>query len=830
MATPDLLKGIWVDMGTIIRKKKPADPAQTTTAVPPVAAPTPAQNTDGVNRAAIDQINAASKATAPTEWVYNPVPMPGTIPAPTVATAKNPVVKKTPPAKWAQTQTDLWYEPADYSSVDGLDKAWLQDFIDYYNIKQSGWYQLTENDKRQLMRAQRRYGDMAVSTPSTALTDEQARLQKEKDAYKVTLDARANDVISAKQAELESSYAQQKDQLRQAWEREREAAQSVLSFSGFGRSTYSAQQQADIQSRTEANMRILDDRKALELEKFKAEQAGANEKLLAAYDTQINNLWAAQAKYLADTALKIDEYNQKASATYQEKVSDLLAVASMNMDVNDLSESEINKSKVYGELLIDENGNLNGELLKTLPQRIRAASLAEAAKLKGAIPKDPKTVTDGAWNVLQYNPQTGKYDIPVGSKKPGDSKTVEIDDGQGGKITMQFNPTTGKYDIPVTAGYTVDGGDSAELYKILRAWAVNGQKFFAGPYATGDMTGDRFKNDYYVPAQAQGLENYMKWWQEKGSQISYDMVMNSANKFGVDPIAIAATMAFDSSMGTKGKGARNNNPGNVGQFDSLDAKGITVKWYATLQEGVDAVAQNLRKRLDAYTAKYPQGMPGEKKLSATTDAAWNGKTLDGYSAKEKDRILKELANAGKFDEGLGNQSFITAAPKERSEISTLMEWYAQWKEAKAIIDKLDEEWSLAGYIWPLDNRWVWAVWAVSPIPIREDLSKLRNILGKTLTKYMKQISGAAISESEAKRLAEQIPNTAMNESTFMAAVDTYNDEIERTMADLFYRYWFAWEEKARQSIYGVQSKQNQQQGTPEIDRSGDLTKIFANYQ
>ena len=57
---------------------------------------------------------------------------------------------------------------------------------------------------------------MAVSTPSTALTDEQARLQKEKDAYKVTLDARANDVISAKQAELESSYAQQKDQLRQA--------------------------------------------------------------------------------------------------------------------------------------------------------------------------------------------------------------------------------------------------------------------------------------------------------------------------------------------------------------------------------------------------------------------------------------------------------------------------------------------------------------------------------------------------------------------------------------------------------------------------------------
>ena len=49
---------------------------------------------------------------------------------------------------------------------------------------------------------------------------------------------------------------------------------------------------------------------------------------------------------------------------------------------------------------------------------------------------------------------------------------------------------------------------------------------------------------------------------------------------------------------------------------------------------------------------------------------------------------------------------------------------------------------------------------------------------------MKQISGAAISESEAKRLAEQIPNTKMNESTFMAAVDTYNDEQRKKVIEL----------------------------------------------
>ena len=87
------------------------------------------------------------------------------------------------------------------------------------------------------MRAQRRYADMSVTSPSTAITDEQARLTKERDDYRTKLDARSSDVIAAKQAELESSYAQQKSELRQAGEREREAAQSVLSFSRFGRST-----------------------------------------------------------------------------------------------------------------------------------------------------------------------------------------------------------------------------------------------------------------------------------------------------------------------------------------------------------------------------------------------------------------------------------------------------------------------------------------------------------------------------------------------------------------------------------------------------------------
>lgn len=117
-----------------------------------------------------------------------------------------------------------------------------------------------------------------------------------------------------------------------------------------------------------------------------------------------------------------------------------------------------------------------------------------------------------------------------------------------------------------------------------------------GVYATGDMSGERHAQ-FYREAEQMGLEAYINKF--TGTQITADMVNQSAQQFGVDPLMIAATMGMDSSMGTKGKGARNNNPGNVGQFDSLDAQGITVKGYATLQEGIDAVSINLAKRQKA---------------------------------------------------------------------------------------------------------------------------------------------------------------------------------------------------------------------------------------
>jgi len=77
------------------------------------------------------------------------------------------------------------------------------------------------------------------------------------------------------------------------------------------------------------------------------------------------------------------------------------------------------------------------------------------------------------------------------------------------------------------------------------------------------------------------------------SRITGSMIASAANSYGVDPKMVYAMMLQDSSLGTAGMGARNNNPGNIGQYDNLNRP---VAGYRTLQDGVNAVAKWLSKK------------------------------------------------------------------------------------------------------------------------------------------------------------------------------------------------------------------------------------------
>ena len=160
----------------------------------------------------------------------------------------------------------------------------------------------------------------------------------------------------------------------------------------------------------------------------------------------------------------------------------------------------------------------------------------------------------------------------------------------------------------------------AELMKVLASGKLNGNKFF-GVYATADMDGTDRAN-IYNKAENMGLEAFVN--QYKGTKITPEMINIAAQKTGMDPLMIATVMAADSSMGTKWLGARNNNPWNVGQFDSLGTQWVA--GYKTLQDGVNAVAENLQKRVNALIPKLPKSNQTGGQTTAPKEVSANAKS------------------------------------------------------------------------------------------------------------------------------------------------------------------------------------------------------------
>lgn len=104
-----------------------------------------------------------------------------------------------------------------------------------------------------------------------------------------------------------------------------------------------------------------------------------------------------------------------------------------------------------------------------------------------------------------------------------------------------------------------------------------------------------------------------------GSPVTAEMVSKASEKYGVPWEMLVAMMQQDSSLGTKGYGARTMNPGNVGTTDERAAAGKPNS-FGSWQEGVDAVASWLSKhrapekpkQSDKFTEQFYSTPEGQK--------------------------------------------------------------------------------------------------------------------------------------------------------------------------------------------------------------------------
>jgi len=160
------------------------------------------------------------------------------------------------------------------------------------------------------------------------------------------------------------------------------------------------------------------------------------------------------------------------------------------------------------------------------------------------------------------------------------------------------------------------------------------------------------------------------------SPVTSDMIRNTSEKFGVPWEMLVAMMQQDSSLGTKGKGARTFNPGNVGNDDA----GNIVN-YGDWQTGVDAVGAWLNNHratveltpelklkaanLSVKLFKSRRGLEPEN-LKLVTDRLKQGLTID--EIEDELRLSSEsLAFTGPIRDASESIGF-TMTPEKRENL------------------------------------------------------------------------------------------------------------------------------------------------------------------
>lgn len=212
---------------------------------------------------------------------------------------------------------------------------------------------------------------------------------------------------------MEAQYANQRGELLESGNRQKDAAQGVLSFSGFGRSTAAADQMVQIQKDTDNAINALNSAKEAEIARKRAELAGADGEQLQAIDAQITQYRAAATEWQIDAIKQTQEANQKAGASYMDAITNLYTAA----QGSGIELGDAGNIQEMATLARNADGTINEEFVASLPEDIQAIIRSAAMTSKGGGTEAADTISIGSGKserVYQRNAETGRYDIPVG--------------------------------------------------------------------------------------------------------------------------------------------------------------------------------------------------------------------------------------------------------------------------------------------------------------------------------------------------------------------------------------------------------------------------------
>jgi len=219
-------------------------------------------------------------------------------------------------------------------------------------------------------------------------------------------------LIAQKQRELDTLLGREEVQLRQSGNREQDAAGTRLSFSGFGRSTFAADQAGQIQKRVEQSVEAVRRANDLELSLFKRQLEGADAESLQADRDAINNLKSQARQFELDSAKEVARLNAENSLNFEESFSNMLQTLtpeSQKKFDKDASAALGFASDEFGNALFtDENG-------EPIP-----------------LPKDEEGIKWGRYEDRFGNTVFFDESDPTNTMRPNRAKTFEQPDGSVG--------------------------------------------------------------------------------------------------------------------------------------------------------------------------------------------------------------------------------------------------------------------------------------------------------------------------------------------------------------------------------------------------------------
>lgn len=256
---------------------------------------------------------------------------------PTGATADNPVVDMSPSASSSGELSGTDQEK--YTSI---------------AIKLSNGESLTDEETQFLISQQ-----FASSNTAPDVSGVQAEITKQLGETQAQFEARAAEQKTARETLLAEQKALSDKQLEEknagldsAAQKEQAAAQSSLSFTGFGRSTVANDAMQEIQVKYNDQKQYYKDAADLQLELAQKELQSADDAELQPYKDRIAELQTESRKVAIDNAVAVAEMNSQQGVRGLEALSNILQILPQS------TKSKVNKeaSELLG-YIADEYGN-----------------------------------------------------------------------------------------------------------------------------------------------------------------------------------------------------------------------------------------------------------------------------------------------------------------------------------------------------------------------------------------------------------------------------------------------------------------------------------------